>query len=117
MRWQRAQEYAQKLAFDAISYPEFRRSIKQCSDDVLREGRRTTKRDRDLILSALEAGSLTFLEIAEGTLLPYQTVYKLLKKMPLVALVKFTEIRPIREPGRGGRRRKEILVSLLHLAQ
>lgn len=113
-RARRARACAQELANLASRYPELSRHLKKPIEDVMKEAGRTTSSDRDLILSALTDGCHTYAEIATWTNLPYPTVYKLLNQRPLSHLVEFRVNPPLKEPGRGGRRRPEILIFLRH---
>ena len=113
-RSRRARACAQELANLASRYTELARHLRKPIEDIMKEAGRTTSSDRDLILSALTDDCHTYGEIATWTNLPYPTVYKLINQRPLSHLVEFRENPPLQEPGRGGRRRPEILIFLRH---
>lgn len=113
-RARRAKECAQELELLAGRFPELARLINKSIRAIRDQAGRTPASDRDRILTALEDGNHTFQQIAEHADLPYPTVYKLLRQSPLVHLVDFRESPPLIEPGRGGRRRPEILIFLKH---
>jgi len=114
VRTRRAKECAQELELLAGHYPELARHINKSIRAIRDQAGRTPASDRDMILAALEDGNHTFQQISEHADLPYPTVYKLLRQSPLVHLVDFRESPPLIEPGRGGRRRPEILIFLKH---
>lgn len=113
-RSRRAKECAQELELVAAKYPELARHIQRSIKAVRRESMRTPQSDNARVLSALEKGDADLEELARRARLPRSTVYKILHRPQLLALISISNEYLHPEPGRGGYRRARKIYGLRH---